>query len=169
MNYLKEWLETILYMNVFLLIIDSLVKTTKYEKYFHFFSGFLLMLCLIKPLVDFSFADGFMDASFLQNELKNEWQLIGNSEDFKEMKDDIRQTYADAVENQICEIAASYDISVTEVQIRWKGDSEEMNILKIEGESLKESGHSPRVSSLRDDLVEFYHLDADHINIEIQE
>lgn len=169
MNYLKEWLETILYMNVFLLIIDSLVKTTKYEKYFRFFSGFILMLCLVKPLVDFSSATGFMDASFLQNELKNELRLIGTSEDLKDLKKDVQKTYDRAVENQIIDIAESYYISVKRVQIRWKGDSNQMNRLIIKGESIGEDEKTPRISSFRETLKELYQIDTENIIIDIQE
>lgn len=169
MTYLKEWLKTILYMNVFLLIFENLVKTTHYEKYFRFFSGFLMMLCLLKPLVDLSNTNDYMDASFIQNELKNELRLIGKSEDLREIKGDIQKTYDKAIENQIKDVASSYDITVTKVQIRWKGDSEQMDTLDIKGESVSENNRSPDISSLRDILMDYYHLEHEDIHIEIQE
>ena len=43
MEYIKSWLKTILYMNVLLLICDNLMQKTAYEKYYRFFSGFLLV------------------------------------------------------------------------------------------------------------------------------
>ncbi len=53
MEYIKSWLKTILYMNVLLLICDNLMQKTAYEKYYRFFSGFLLVVCLLKPVIDF--------------------------------------------------------------------------------------------------------------------
>ena len=54
MEYIKSWLKTILYMNVLLLICDNLMQKTAYEKYYRFFSGFLLVVCLLKPVIDFA-------------------------------------------------------------------------------------------------------------------
>lgn len=54
MEYIKSWLKIILYMNILLLLCDNLMQKTAYEKYYRFFSGFLLVLCLLKPVIDFS-------------------------------------------------------------------------------------------------------------------
>ena len=54
MEYIKSWLKTILYMNVLLLICDNLMQKTAYEKYYRFFSGFLVVVCLLKPVIDFA-------------------------------------------------------------------------------------------------------------------
>lgn len=48
MEYIKSWLKIILYMNILLLLCDNLMQKTAYEKYYRFFSGFLLVLCLLK-------------------------------------------------------------------------------------------------------------------------
>ena len=86
MEYLKDWLKTILYMNVLLLVCDSLIRNTKYENYLRFFSGFLMMLCLVKPLIDVAGAGQYMDASYILNQMKNEWHIIEESEDLSKMK-----------------------------------------------------------------------------------
>ncbi|MCI5502890.1 MAG: stage III sporulation protein AF [Anaerobutyricum sp.] len=169
LEYLKEWLKTILYMNVLLLIFDSLVQTTKYEKYFRFFSGFLMMLCLLKPLVDLSGANGYMDASYIQNELKNELRLIGKSEDLKGMKKEIREEYDRAIENQISEMAAACNIEIKDVKIQWEEETNQMKKLRIKGKSSGENEKSPNLHSFRETLKQFYNLDSENLIIEIQE
>ena len=169
LDYLKEWLKTILYMNVFLLIFDSLVQTTKYEKYFRFFSGFLMMLCLVKPLVDLSGAAGYMDAAFIQNQLKNELHLIGKSEELKGMRGEIQKIYDQAVENQIIDLASSCEIAVTEVKIQWQRDSDQMEKLELEGKVSEGDDSSPKMHSLREMLMQYYHLDYENIIIDIKE
>ena len=72
MEYIKSWLKTILYMNVLLLICDNLMQKTAYEKYYRFFSGFLLVVCLLKPVIDFAGTEQYFQVSFLQEEWKNE-------------------------------------------------------------------------------------------------
>ena len=66
MEYIKSWLKTILYMNILLLICDNLRQTTAYEKYYRFFSGFLLVVCLLKPVIDFTGTEQYFQVSFLQ-------------------------------------------------------------------------------------------------------
>lgn len=167
LEYLKEWLKTILYMNVLLLIFDSLVQTTKYEKYFRFFSGFLMMLCLLKPLVDLSGARDYMDASYIQNELKNELHLIGKSEDLKGMEKEIREEYDRAIENQIAEMAAACNIEITDLRIRWEEETNQMKKLEIEGKENGENNNSPKLHSFRETLMQFYNLDSRNIIISV--
>lgn len=130
MEYIREWLKTIFYMNILLLLCDNLVKGTAYEKYYRFFSGFLLMLCLIKPAVDFSDAGKFFDASFLQNELKNELSLVGDSGDFQEMKETIQENYEISCKSQIKEMAQSCGIRAEEISLRWENRNNQDGTLK---------------------------------------
>lgn len=156
-------------MNVLLLIFDSLVQTTKYEKYFRFFSGFLMMLCLLKPLVDLSGANRYMDAAFIQNQLKNELRLIGKSEDLKGMKKEVREEYDRVIENQISEMAKAYNIEIKDVKIRWEEETNQMEELKIKGKEVEEDGKTMQLSSFREALMQFYNLDSENTMIEIQE
>ena len=72
MEYIKSWLKIILYMNILLLLCDNLMQKTAYEKYYRFFSGFLLVLCLLKPVIDFAGTEPYFYASFLQKEWQSE-------------------------------------------------------------------------------------------------
>ena len=168
-EYIKEWLKSILYMNVLLLICDNLIQNTKYEKYLRFFSGFLMMLCLVKPLVDFAGAETYMDAAYIQNALKNEIGLIGETEDFKKMKSEIQDEYETAIEKQISQIAASYYIEIAEIHIQWNSQGDTVQKIDMEGKRMENSSDSPKMKSFREALIQFYNLDDSNINIEMRE
>ena len=166
MEYLKEWLKTILYMNVLLLVCDGFVKNTKYESYLKFFSGFLMMLCLLKPVIDIAGAGKYMDASYIINQMKNEWEVIAGSGDLRDMKDDIQKEYDDAIEEQVTDLGTAYHIVVTDVRVRWENDASAVRELSVEGE---ETDGTPQIHEFREALEEFYHLDDDRIAITIRD
>ena len=169
MDYIKDWLKTILYVNVFLLICDSFIQKTKYEKYIRFFSGFLLMICLVRPLFDLTNLSTFLDSSYLQEALKNELDIVGHSEDLKAMEEDIRNSYHNAIEEQIIRLGEKYDVEVTDVTVEWREEDSGIRFLEIKGRYEGEEGKSPRITQFRDTLIQVYHLDEANINIEMRE
>lgn len=169
MSYLKEWLKTILYMNVLLLICDSLIRKTRYEKYLRFFSGFLMMLCLAKPLIDLADAGDYMDAAYIRTELKNELNLVGNNDDFKDIKKEIHKEYETAIEKQICDLAKSFLIDITDIHIRWNTQGDSMKKLDLKGRKMEEKEGLVQINSFRETLIQFYNLEDSNINIEMQE
>lgn len=169
MEYLKDWLKTILYMNVLLLVCDSFIRNTKYESYLRFFSGFLMMLCLVKPLIDFAGAGQYMDASYILNQLKNEWQIIEQSEDLKKMKKDIQEEYDQTIQKQVTELAASFFIEVTKVRVRWKPEGDAIRSLKVEGRESGEEEKTPQIHDFREALMEVYNLEASNIDITVKD
>lgn len=169
-EYMKEWMKTILYMNVLLLIMDSLLQKTRYESYFRFFSGFLLMLCLLKPFIDLAGADRYMDASYIQNQLRSQWEIIARAGELRQMENDIRTEYDRAIQKQIAVLAVSFFITVTEVEVEWKTGEKTMDGLEIEGKKLEEtSEHQPETDDFKETLAEYYHLDSSAIRVKIRE
>lgn len=138
MEYIKSWLKTILYMNVLLLICDNLMQKTAYEKYYRFFSGFLLVVCLLKPVIDFAGTEQYFQVSFLQEEWKNERNLLGNVKEFQDMQDVLKKEYETAYKNQIEEIAKKKNIQVKKITFWWdnkrtfKTDRDKGNLAKRE-------------------------------------
>ena len=169
MDYLKGWLKTILYMNVLLLVCDSLIRKTKYEKYLRFFSGFLMMLCLIQPLIDLTGAGTYMDASYIQTALKNELSLVGENDDLQAIKREVQEEYDAAIKNQICQTAENYRIEVTKINIRWNSKGDTMKKIDITGKNLENTQEGAQINAFRETLIQFYQLEDSNINIEIQE
>lgn len=169
-EYLKEWMKTILYMNVLLLIMDSLLQKTRYENYFRFFSGFLLMLCLMKPLIDLAGAERFMDASYIQNQLQNQWEVIARAGELQQMEEDIREEYDRAIQRQISDLAASFFIAVTEVKVEWEKEGKTMKSLKIEGKRQQDTSEKkPQEDDFKETLAQYYRLDSSAISMEMKE
>ncbi|MDD7209458.1 MAG: stage III sporulation protein AF [Lachnospiraceae bacterium] len=169
MEYIKEWLKTILYMNIFLLICDNLMKKTAYEKYYRFFSGFLLMICLMKPVIDLSGAGGLLNASFLKNEFSNELKLIEQTDDLKDVKRTIEEEYTLSYQKQIREIARQYHIEPEKITVKWNPDHKSVNKIEIEGREEEKSNSPPEISSLKETLTKFYGIRQEKIKIEIKE
>ena len=78
-----------------------------------------MMLCLLKPVIDIAGAGKYMDASYIINQMKNEWEVIAGSGDLRDMKDDIQKEYDDAIEEQVTDLGTAYHIIVTDVRVRW--------------------------------------------------
>lgn len=175
MEYIKSWLKTILYMNVFLLICDNLIQKTAYEKYYRFFSGFLLVLCLLKPVIDFAGMGQYFHVSFLQEEWKNEQNLLENVKEFREMKDVIKKDYEIAYENQIEEVAKKNKIQIKNVSFQWDSKKEHLKQIKIRGILLKGSSKMERdedilsyTEKLKKILMQLYDLEKSDICIEVE-
>ncbi len=169
MEYLKDWLKTILYMNVLLLVCDSLIRNTKYENYLRFFSGFLMMLCLVKPLIDVAGAGQYMDASYILNQMKNEWHIIEESEDLSKMKKDIQDEYEQTIQKQVKRLAASFFIEATKIRVRWESEGDAIKSLRVEGRESGEEDKTPQIHEFREALTEVYDLESGNIDIKIRD
>lgn len=137
MEYIKSWLKTILYMNILLLICDNLMQKTVYEKYYRFFSGFLLVLCLLKPVIDFAGTESYFHASFLQEQWKSERNLLKSSDELQDMEAVIKKESEAAYTAQIKELADNYGIEVKAIKFRWDGAGEKIRKIEISGSRKK--------------------------------
>nr|WP_296191351.1 stage III sporulation protein AF [uncultured Anaerobutyricum sp.] len=171
MEYIKGWLKTILYMNILLLICDNLMKKTSCEKYYRFFSGFLLVLCLLKPVIDFTGTEPYFHASFIQKEWKNEWNVLKNSKELRGIEDQVRKERETAYQNQIKEIADSCGVLADNVVFRWDETGENIKKIKIrgnfqEGETKKQI-KSTQIETLKKIIMRIYNLEEADIRIEV--
>ena len=151
MEYIKSWLKTILYMNVLLLICDNLMQKTAYEKYYRFFSGFLLV------------------------EWKNERNLLGNVKEFQDMQDVLKKEYETAYKNQIEEIAKKKNIQVKKITFWWDNKKEHLKQIEIRGILLKGSDSTlhttdnpSHVESLKKILMQLYDLEESDVFVEVE-
>ena len=123
-------------MNILWLLCDNLMQKTAYEKYYRFFSGFLLVLCLLKPVIDFAGTEPYFYASFLQKEWQSERNRMKYSKELSEVEAVVQKECEAAYKKQIEEVAEQYGISVKKVTFRWDISKEHIRKLEIEG-SLK--------------------------------
>lgn len=71
MEYIKSWLKIILYMNILLLLCDNLMQKLLMKNIIVFLRLFIV-LCLLKPVIDFAGTEPYFYASFLQKEWQSE-------------------------------------------------------------------------------------------------
>lgn len=175
MEYIKSWLKTILYMNVLLLVCDNLMQKTAYEKYYRFFSGFLLVVCLLKPAIDLAGTEQYFRVSFLQEEWKSERNLVKNVKEFRDMKDVLKKEYEAAYKNQIEEIAKKNNIQVKNVTFGWDNKKEQVKQIQLQGILLKRSeeqnittDNPSHIENLKKILMQLYDLEESDIRIEVE-
>lgn len=174
MEYIKNWLKTILYMNILLLICDNLMQKTAYEKYYRFFSGFLLVLCLGKPVMDLVGAQQYFQTSFLQEQWNMERNLLKNSKEIEKMKEAVTKEQERAYKNQIRELAVSYGIKIKDVAFAWNRAEEKLKRIKIRGTlqdgNKKNAGKADtdEIQKLKKVLMQLYELDESDICIDVE-
>ncbi len=61
------------------------MQKTAYEKYYRFFSGFLLVVCLLKPVIDFAGTEPVFPCIF----------FAGRMEEVNETTDEILKEFSD--------------------------------------------------------------------------
>ncbi len=150
-------------------LCQGLIKNTKYEKYIRFFTGFLIMLSLLKPLIDFSQNKDALDAAFIKNVFQNELAVIEGNEELNEMKQNIKEEYEIAYENQIAAFADHLGLTVTDIKIRRKGDEAALEECQIRVKDTGEDSLKSKMESLKRKLKEVYNLEQDNIDIDIGE
>lgn len=174
MEYIKTWLKTILYMNILLLICDNFMQKTAYEKYYRFFSGFLLVLCLLKPVIDLAGTEKYFQASFLQEEWKSERNLLRNAQELKGIENVIKKEKEISYKSQIEELADTYGLQIEKTEFRWDTTGEKIKEIKIragwkkkEKEQQKNQTSFTQIQKLKEILAQLYELKEENICIEI--
>ncbi len=172
MEYIKSWLKTILYMNILLLICDNLMQKTAYEKYYRFFSRFLLVLCLLKPMIDFSGTEQYFQASFIQKEWKNEWNILNNSKELHGIEAQVKKERETAYQGQIKEVADGCGILADNVTFRWDETGKNIKRVEIKGnfqkELTKQQEKSMQIEKLKKVIMRIYNLEEANIRIEVE-
>lgn len=173
MEYIKSWLKTILYMNILLLVCDNLMQKTAYEKYYRFFSGFLLVLCLLKPVIDFAGAESYFHASFLQEQWKSERNLLKSSGELQDMETVIKKESETAYTAQIKELATNYGIEVKDIRFRWDGAGEKLRKIEIRGSgkvseaekqnAFKKSAQSTQIEGVQTEKIQSQKLQSEKL------
>lgn len=127
------------------------------------------MLSLLKPLIDFSQNKDALDAAFIKNVFQNELAVIEGNEELNEMKQNIKEEYEIAYENQIAAFADHLGLTVTDIKIRRKGDEAALEECQIRVKDTGEDSLKSKMESLKRKLKEVYNLEQDNIDIDIGE
>jgi Stage III sporulation protein AF (Spore_III_AF). len=184
-----DWVRNISFYLILITMITYLMPNAKYKKYLKFFTGILLVVLVIRPLIGLTNRQEILNRAFLveglkaeMNSMRKETQALGN------IKSDVmRQGYEAEIERQIGEIASKQNLYMRNVQVEWSVDRQGA-LVGINGlhivVSTKESGHGIVVKeiligeegavqsmeeiNLKNDIQDVYNILSDNINISIQ-
>ena len=79
---LKQWMYNIIIFILFSSLIQHLAAEKKYEKYIKFFSGLLLVMVVISPVLNWFGSDKILEFNYLEENFVNEVSIIGTKKEF---------------------------------------------------------------------------------------
>lgn len=164
-SYIREWLKTILYLDVLLCVCSILLEKTKYESYMKYFSGFLILSCLIQPIIHLTNIENYLDTFWLRSSLSFELNAIRDS-DLAVMENDLFRDYENIMEKQIVRMGEACGIEVENVRVRFSESGESIEELIISIDEDEYTLNDPKITELLDTLAQFYQVDINNIRFE---
>lgn len=129
----KELIQNILVYVVIVSVLRGLITNPKYSQYFQFFSGIIMILIMLSPLLSFFNAENAWYDLLEENifkmdlaEIEGEIKIADES-----FQDVVKQEYADTVENQVTRMADENGIELENVSVVLKEKKDELAIAEI--------------------------------------
>ena len=164
----RGWLKTILYADVLLCICSMLLEKTKYEKYMRFLSGFLILTCLIQPLLALSDVQSYLYAAWLMSSMKSELAVIRDSDSYEELEEGLLNDYEAALKKQIVRIGDHCHIQIDEIEISWDSAEKKITALSITGQRADNEETIPDILKLQESLAQLYQLEQENIKLDLE-
>lgn len=184
-----SWVKNIAFYLILVAMLTHILPNSNYKKYVKFFTGLLLVIIVISPVIKLLQAEDTLDQSYLIESIKEEYSSIKNSNEDVEyvQQEAILRAYQKEVESQISEIVISQGLYPTKVSVTL-GINSEYGIESIEKvsivaslEEVQESGiyiedvqigqeesDTLQEINIKNELEEVYNISAGNINISIQ-
>lgn len=181
MDIIYNWVKNIVCFCIFLTMIHHLLPKDNYQKYVRFFSGMLLVILVVSPILSLFgkesvLLDRINRTSFFQemDNLKLDTEYLE-----REQKEIYIRQYENAIGMDISRMAEEKQLNANQVEVRlseeYQVDSIAMQVnadaengIAVESISLMDSGREyPAIFELKQELMEFYQIDEDQIDIEI--
>lgn len=130
---MKEVIQSILVYVVIVSVLRGLITNPKYSQYFQFFSGIVMILLMLSPLLSLLQYENtwydILEENVLKmnlDEIKGEMKIADNS--FQDM---VQEEYVDTVAKQVTAMAQEKGIELEDVTVTLNQDSEEWQIAEI--------------------------------------
>ena len=142
---LQKVIQSVLVYILIVTVLRGIVKNPRYGQYFLFFSGVILILILISPVLSlFRSEDGwyrYLEENMLQldrNRIDSEMRIADGKWDVK-----LKEQYQKAIQEQILFLASEEQITLSDLTIELNQKETGWEICKIEGraENEKEALH----------------------------
>ena len=184
-----SWVKNIAFYLILVAMLIHILPNSNYKKYVKFFTGLLLVIIVISPVIKLLRAEDTLDQSYLIENIKEEYSSIKNSdEDVGYVQQEaILRAYQREVESQIGEIVRSQGLYPTKVSVTL-GINSEYGVESVEQVSIAASLEEVQDSgiyiedvqigqdesdtlqeiNIKNELEEVYNISASNINISIQ-
>ena len=98
---MSEWMKNLVGLLLLVSVTMRLLPNQKYEQYVRLFTGFLLIILVLKPVLQIRSADAFLEQKiwqFMQEQTALEEKIGVEGLAFQEMSSDIYETETEMVE-----------------------------------------------------------------------
>lgn len=165
MEQITGWLRSILYIDILILVGTSLLENTRYENYVRFFSGFLLVLCMLQPLMELTNTESLLDFSYLKSMFRNEKNILGWSDELSSVQEQAREDYQTAVESQIRALARESGLIIQDMNIEWDREGDKVKAITMEVKGEEEKNDADIIREYRQALAQSCQLELEAVII----
>lgn len=91
---MSEWIKSLVGYMLIVSVATQMMPNQKYEQYVKLFTGFLLIVLILQPILKIGSADLFLEdkiTQFVQEQEELEAQIGIQSEDFRQQSEEIQQ------------------------------------------------------------------------------
>lgn len=155
--------------NIFLQILPG----ENFKKYVRFFGGLILIVLVMEPLADVThLREGFERAWRLESLREQAEDIRLTGEGMEELRSEkISEAYQAEIKRQMEETVRAYGMTPERTDLTFQ--REDGGFLEISEARLTVSGeeevYGGKISEIKNELQEVYHISEEHINISIQE
>ncbi|MBR0409974.1 MAG: stage III sporulation protein AF [Eubacterium sp.] len=164
-DYFRSWIKMVLYLDILLCILSILLERSGFEKYVRLFTGFLMLFCLILPLIRLAGMQDIFDAAYLRSSISCELRSLEENQ-MDRGKDRLIQEYENMIMGQIKTMGQSAGLDIHNTRLELSESDGRIRDLYL----TIHADHSPeeetKIDSFRNDLSVLYQLEPEHIFVE---
>lgn len=119
MNILKDLVQNILIYYIILSVVMALVGNSSYKKYIEMFSGLVMIIIILNPLIKLFGAEDTLDLHLKKNQLYEVTQAESENIMVAELKqgDAVMEQYEETIKKQVNAVMKNYDYNAIDVDI----------------------------------------------------
>lgn len=169
MDFLKEWLSSILFVQIIILLCEHLFMHTSFEKYIHFFTSFFMILCLLYPVFELTQNSLLWQKNYWARSMENEWNAWKRESDMTYSQKDMKEQYKKAYRSQITQFATECGLDLSYVKVQMDEKKNTITQIDIILRNLSKNVEESAIKQFQSTLITFYSLEESNINITIWE
>ncbi len=180
MGYIFTWVKNLVCFYLLLTVVLHLLPRQSYRKYVRFFSGMLLTILVVSPVLSLLGDEEALREKISQAEFFQDLDNHKLDTEHLEMtqKEIYLREYERALEMDVSRMAQEKQLAAQEVKVRLTEEYEvesieiavamekdDDNIFVQETLFTTDSSQDPKISELRQDLLDYYRLNEEQVSI----